>query len=123
MTDLKAYFSDEGLGTSPDLLGYEDCRKWSSDCKCSVCRTKPTDEAKSLALFEDYNHITIESTDELTTHQYFLCHYEMMSFIFRTRTWGKLLVHLWSVLPRDMLIWMKRRCTSRISRNPTSMRV
>lgn len=104
MTDLKAYYSDAGLGTSPDLLELDDCRNWSSDCKCSVCKTKTTDEAKGLALFEDYNDIAIESTDELTTHQYFLCHYEMVSFVFRTRTWGELLIHLWTVLPRAILI-------------------
>lgn len=94
MTDLKAHFSDTGLGSAPGLLGLEDCRNWSSDCKCSVCRTKTTDEAKSLALFEDYNRITIETTDELTTHQYFLCYYEIVSFVFKTRTWGKLIIYL-----------------------------
>ncbi|OTB06589.1 hypothetical protein M426DRAFT_318656 [Hypoxylon sp. CI-4A] len=95
MTDLKSYY--ESQGAKPSLLETTDCRNWTSDCKCSVCKNKNANKDKKMvSLFEDYNYIAIETQDELTTHQYFLCHYEMMSFVFRTRTWESLHVRNFS---------------------------
>ncbi len=68
MTDLKAYYAKEGVGNVPKLLNSQDCPNWSSDCKCSVYRSKTGEEAKSLALFDDYNRIAIESVESLTPH-------------------------------------------------------
>ncbi|KAI5926623.1 P-loop containing nucleoside triphosphate hydrolase protein [Camillea tinctor] len=95
MADLKSYYTNEGSG--PRLLGRADCRNWTSDCRCAVCKRKNTgSEKKVVALYEDYNMIAIETTDTLTRHQYFLCHFEMMAFVFRTRTWELLHVRHFS---------------------------
>ncbi|CAJ2501364.1 Uu.00g042170.m01.CDS01 [Anthostomella pinea] len=89
MTDLKSFYADGGY--KPNLMETADCRNWTSDCKCPACKSKTTDKDKKMvSLFEDYNYIGLETTDTLTPHQYFLCHFEMESFVFRTRTWENL---------------------------------
>ncbi|KAI1750558.1 P-loop containing nucleoside triphosphate hydrolase protein [Xylaria castorea] len=90
MADMKSYYAH--TSTKLNLMDTSDCRNWISDCKCEVCKSKMTnkkDSSKIVSLFEDYNYIAIESTTTLTPHQYFLCHFEMPAFVFKTRTWGK----------------------------------
>ncbi|KAI0600021.1 P-loop containing nucleoside triphosphate hydrolase protein [Biscogniauxia sp. FL1348] len=95
MADLKSYYAGEGI--KPTLMETADCRNWTSDCKCMVCKRKSTDKGKKMvSLFEDYNYIAIETEDTLTPHQYFLCHFEMTAFVFRTRTWEVLHVRHFS---------------------------
>ncbi|OJJ42804.1 hypothetical protein ASPZODRAFT_136934 [Penicilliopsis zonata CBS 506.65] len=85
MTDPEAYYS-EFEGKRPCLMGDNDCQKWINDCICSVCRKVETAVTREhVAPFE--NKITLESWEELTPHQYFLCPKEMPVFVFRTRTW------------------------------------
>lgn len=89
MTDMKSYY--EFTNRALNLMEQEDCRNWTSDCKCQVCRNKAAEEKESNkmpSLFADYNYIALESTSTLTPHQYFLCHFEMPAFVFKTRTWG-----------------------------------
>ncbi|KAI1372638.1 P-loop containing nucleoside triphosphate hydrolase protein [Hypoxylon crocopeplum] len=89
MADLKSYYATQG--SKPTLMETTDCRNWTSDCKCSVCKNKNANEDKKMvSLFEDYNYIAIETKEKLTPHQYFLCHFEMAAFVFRTRTWETL---------------------------------
>ncbi|KAI1383576.1 P-loop containing nucleoside triphosphate hydrolase protein [Hypoxylon trugodes] len=87
MADLKSYY-EEG-NAPPTLMNTKDCRNWTSDCKCSVCKSRNAQETTKqvVSLFEDYNWITVETTEKLTPHQYILCHYEIMAFVFKTRTW------------------------------------
>ncbi|KAI1502348.1 P-loop containing nucleoside triphosphate hydrolase protein [Biscogniauxia marginata] len=94
MADLKSYYASDGI--KPTLLETTDCRNWTSDCKCAVCKNKGTDKSNMVSLFEDYNYIAIETEDTLTQHQYFLCHFEMRAFVFRTRTWELLHVRHFS---------------------------
>jgi hypothetical protein len=89
MADLVSYYSNDEKAM-PSLMATSDCRDWSSDCTCSVCKQRKTDAPKKLkSLFEDYNIITLTHTKALTPHQYLLCPIEMPAFVFRTRTWGK----------------------------------
>ncbi|KAI1144885.1 P-loop containing nucleoside triphosphate hydrolase protein [Nemania diffusa] len=91
MTDMKSYY--EFTNRALNLMEQEDCRNWTSDCKCQVCRNKAAEEKESNkmpSLFADYNYIALESTSTLTPHQYFLCHFEMPAFVFKTRTWETL---------------------------------
>ncbi|KAI1659699.1 P-loop containing nucleoside triphosphate hydrolase protein [Daldinia decipiens] len=89
MVDLKSYY--ERYQGEVKLMDNNDCRNWNSDCKCPSCKNKNTDkEKKILALFDDYNMIGIETTETLTSHQYFLCSYEIKAFVFRTRSWESL---------------------------------
>ncbi|KAI0099050.1 P-loop containing nucleoside triphosphate hydrolase protein [Nemania sp. FL0031] len=90
MVDMKSYYSDH---PRPHLMDSKDCRKWRSDCKCEVCKSKMTDEKDSnkiVSLFEGYNNITVEGWDALPPHMYFLCYPEMPAFVFKTRTWETL---------------------------------
>ena len=92
MVDMQSYLEDPNH-ICPNLMDTADCRNWTSDCKCKVCRKRVEDEKDGVEmffLFEDYNHLAPESTYELTTHQYFLCNFEMPAFVFKTRTWGEL---------------------------------
>lgn len=92
MTDLRSYYADQG--SKVDLMDTSDCRNWISDCKCLVCKSVNTKkERKMISLFEDYSLIGIETTDTLTPHMYFLCSYDIMAFVFRTRRWGELKQH------------------------------
>ncbi|KAK5625866.1 hypothetical protein RRF57_001582 [Xylaria bambusicola] len=88
MVDMKSFYS-AGY-QEPGLMDTKDCRNWTSDCKCEVCTKKVKNEegcVKVVSLFEDYNDIAIESEDTLTTHQYFLCGFDIPAFVFKTRTW------------------------------------
>ncbi|KAI1744781.1 P-loop containing nucleoside triphosphate hydrolase protein [Xylaria scruposa] len=91
MADMKSYYAH--TSNKMRLMDTGDCRNWSSDCKCGACIRKMTNEkdsSKTVSLFEDYNCITIERTENLTPHQYFLCHFEIPAFVFKTRTWETL---------------------------------
>ncbi|KAI2776155.1 P-loop containing nucleoside triphosphate hydrolase protein [Daldinia loculata] len=95
MTDLRSYYADQG--SKVDLMDTSDCRNWISDCKCLVCKSVNTKkERKMISLFEDYSLIGIETTDTLTLHMYFLCSYDIMAFVFRTRRWECLHVRYFS---------------------------
>ncbi|KAI1122744.1 P-loop containing nucleoside triphosphate hydrolase protein [Nemania abortiva] len=88
MVDMKSYYADGDNHLR--LKATADCRNWTSDCKCEVCKSKiihEKDGSKIVSLFEDYNHIAIESRRTLTPHQYFLCYPEIPAFVFKTRTW------------------------------------
>ncbi|RYC59099.1 hypothetical protein CHU98_g7106 [Xylaria longipes] len=92
MTDMKSYYSQTLKELA--LMNTKDCRNWTSDCKCEICKIKMTKEknrSQMVSLYEDYNYIAIETQSTLTPHQYFLCHFKMPAFVFKTRTWGKLL--------------------------------
>ncbi|KAI0514731.1 P-loop containing nucleoside triphosphate hydrolase protein [Xylaria bambusicola] len=92
MVDIESFYEDT-KESEPSLMNVDDCRNWMSDCKCRVCREKlknADDYIKVVPLFEDYNYITIQTIDTLTTHQYFLCTSEMPAFVFKTRTWETL---------------------------------
>ncbi|KAI0432789.1 P-loop containing nucleoside triphosphate hydrolase protein [Xylaria sp. FL1042] len=89
MVDIKSYYTSTG-SEARLLMDTTDCRNWTSDCKCDVCKSRiinEKDSSKIVSLFEDYNYIAIETTDTLTPHEYFLCSYEMPAFVFKTRTW------------------------------------
>ncbi|KAI0551808.1 P-loop containing nucleoside triphosphate hydrolase protein [Xylaria curta] len=91
MLDMKSYYAH--TGRTMRLMNTDDCRNWTSDCKCEVCKRRMTNEkdsSKMVSLFEDYNGITIETWNTLTPHQYFLCYFEMPAFVFKTRTWETL---------------------------------
>ncbi|KAF2967481.1 hypothetical protein GQX73_g6097 [Xylaria multiplex] len=90
MVDMKFYYSDDNNVLR--LMDTADCRNWTSDCKCGVCRHKTIngeDGTKIVSRFEDYNYIAIETRRTLSPHQYFLCFPEIPAFVFKTRTWGK----------------------------------
>ncbi|KAI8950128.1 P-loop containing nucleoside triphosphate hydrolase protein [Xylaria longipes] len=92
MTDMKSYYSQTLKELA--LMNTKDCRNWTSDCKCEICKIKMTKEknrSQMVSLYEDYNYIAIETQSTLTPHQYFLCHFKMPAFVFKTRTWGKFL--------------------------------
>ncbi|KAI0448307.1 P-loop containing nucleoside triphosphate hydrolase protein [Xylaria acuta] len=91
MADMKSYYAS--TSNKLYLMDMADCRNWTSDCKCEVCKSKIADKkdgSKTTSLFEDYNHIAIETQSTLTPHQYFLCRFEMPTFVFKTRTWETL---------------------------------
>ncbi|KAI0541776.1 P-loop containing nucleoside triphosphate hydrolase protein [Xylaria digitata] len=91
MVDMKFYYSDDNNVLR--LMDTADCRNWTLDCKCSVCRNKKINEkdgSKTMSLFEDYNYIAIETRRTLSPRQYFLCFPEMPAFVFKTRTWETL---------------------------------
>lgn len=75
-----------------DFMSESDLRKKGWRCSCIVCRETRSkgDESEFQALFEDYQEIGSERwmEDELTTHQYLLCPYELLVFVFKTRSWG-----------------------------------
>ncbi|KAF2104706.1 ATPase [Rhizodiscina lignyota] len=78
---------------APRLRDRTDLRNWNSDCTCSICRQpNRKHEKKTQPLFDGYNNITLEGWDDLNPHQYLLCPLEMPAFVFRTRTWEKLVV-------------------------------
>ncbi|KAI1877844.1 uncharacterized protein JN550_000026 [Neoarthrinium moseri] len=88
MIDLAAQYMERGYDR-PVLMGDDDCRNWATDCVCSFCRQyKPTARGKPASAFSKYNYITLE--EQLTSHQYLLCQYEVMAFIFATRHWETL---------------------------------
>jgi hypothetical protein len=89
MADLDSFYTENNY-RKPELMDTSDCRNWTSDCTCTVCKENKTVVNKKIVpLFNNYNFITLEHWDELTDHQYILCPNEMHSFVFRTRTWGK----------------------------------
>ncbi|KAI0190854.1 P-loop containing nucleoside triphosphate hydrolase protein [Astrocystis sublimbata] len=91
MVDMKLYHAN--ITASPLLMDTSDCRKWTSDCTCKVCKSKVANNqgCKMVApLFDDYNNITIEDEHfTLTPHQYFLCQFEIPAFVFKTRKWER----------------------------------
>ncbi|KAI1338623.1 P-loop containing nucleoside triphosphate hydrolase protein [Xylariaceae sp. FL0016] len=86
MVDVKAYFADRGRSVL--LMSSDDCRSWTSDCRCRVCKQQTAEggNRKIVPLFYDYNDIDIEE-QTLKPHQYFLCSHEIHAYVFRTRTW------------------------------------
>lgn len=75
---------------SPGLLEDTDCRRWSSDCTCSVCQHKFLDGSRQVkSPFDDYNNIVPGERESLTRHMYLLCPYNMHGFVFKMRTWRK----------------------------------
>ncbi|KAF9891838.1 hypothetical protein FE257_003323 [Aspergillus nanangensis] len=99
MADLVSYYTHT-LSPKPILMDISDCRNWSSDCECSICKGKRAGQQRNLeSRFEDYNLLTLESNDkdlkleadcELTPHQYLLCPAEIPAYVFKTRTWETL---------------------------------
>lgn len=90
MADLETYYSGQGSDgdkEQPGLLGDGDCRRWSSDCTCSVCKSKGARRSME-SKFEDYNDIVPSRREELTRHHYLLCPDDMHSFVFKLRVWG-----------------------------------
>jgi hypothetical protein len=88
MTDLISYYAED-INRKPTLMDNSDCRNWTSSCTCSVCKVRDRDLSKEVvALFDEYNYITVQGRTRLNRRQYFLCPFEIPSFIFRTRTWG-----------------------------------
>jgi hypothetical protein len=89
MVDSNKYYT-EFPSDKPILMDVSDCRKWISDCTCTVCKEHKGREAKKLqSPFESYNHITLERWHDLKLHQYLLCPKDIRAFVFRTRNWGK----------------------------------
>ncbi|KAF2091476.1 hypothetical protein K490DRAFT_32941 [Saccharata proteae CBS 121410] len=92
MADMEAYYS-ENPRMRPELnLGsYKDTQNWVTDCTCAVCRgRKSMNKSRRNVVFEGSDNITLDLYDGLDDHQYFLCPFEIWSFIFRTRTWESL---------------------------------
>ncbi|KAJ9142057.1 ATPase (AAA) domain protein [Pleurostoma richardsiae] len=90
MADLETFFAERDWAI-PRLIGTGDCRNWTSDCTCPVCKERGVDTSQNMTpLFEEFNFITLEDWDDLSDQQYLLCPVEMMAFVFRTRTWERL---------------------------------
>ncbi|KAI1195290.1 P-loop containing nucleoside triphosphate hydrolase protein [Nemania serpens] len=89
MVDMKFYHASYRIPLA-NMVNTADCRNWTSDCNCEVCKRAITDDKgriSMISLFEDYSDIAPESRTTLTPHQYFLCHFEVPAFVFKTRTW------------------------------------
>lgn len=87
MADSKSFYAENSF-KKPNLMDGNDCRKWNSDCICTVrMNNKSVKTKKMTSLFEYYNYLTLESKSKLTNRQYLLCPNEMYGFVFRTRTW------------------------------------
>lgn len=91
MVDLETYYSQ--FQTKPDLMSDTDCRVWSSDCTCNVCKQRALERPRKVkALFDDYNDIVPKDRKDLTPHMYLLCPSSMYGFVFKLRTWRKFIL-------------------------------
>lgn len=89
MVDMESYY-ERCPEEQPNLLEDLDCRRWSSDCACSICAQRTLHSGGAVAsVFDSYNNITLESSDELTRHKYLLCPRHIPAFVFKLRKWGK----------------------------------
>jgi hypothetical protein len=90
MADVESFYA-ENPTRKPELLpDTSDCRNWISDCTCPFCKEKKIAKTKRVASsFEDYNTVSLEWSESLSTHQYLLCPNDIRAFVFRTRTWGE----------------------------------
>ncbi|KAK4227773.1 ATPase [Podospora fimiseda] len=104
MVDMEGYFMNREGYNPPNLVGSSDCRPALADGTCAYCkghaRTRVNSESGGgvktnsgiVALYQNYNDITLEDFDELTPHQYLLCPIDIQAFVFKTRKWERLFV-------------------------------
>lgn len=91
MVDLETFYAQSE--TKPDLLSDADCRVWSSDCTCNVCQRRALGSPRKVkARFDDYNYIVPSDRKTLNPHMYLLCPFSMYGFVFKLRSWRKLLL-------------------------------
>lgn len=89
MTDAVTYFKDFP-GAIPKIMNSDDLRDGTTDCSCSVCKTRKENTPAKVAIqFESYFNQTLEMTDEkLLPQQYLLFPQVIKAFVFATRSWG-----------------------------------
>lgn len=58
-------------------------------CQCAVCAAATSETLYQRVAFDDYDDINIDSTTELTEHQYFLCWSHVYAYALQDRLWGK----------------------------------
>lgn len=123
MTDLSSYHL-EVPGLRPDLMDEADLRSSTSTCRCHVCLIGNKNGKTIIRpkFIEYTGSISVETTDDLTDEDYFLCPFEIPSFVFKTRTWGEAIP---DGLQRDVAnnFMMQRSYTPNISRALISMRI
>jgi hypothetical protein len=80
---------DEDASQNVSLRG--DVETFTTDilrCSCKRCvNFFGTTEEKSK--FTGYSKINPRAAEGLTEHQYFLCHWAVMAFVFRIRRWSR----------------------------------
>lgn len=94
MVDMKDHYDETGL--TPIQMTPRDCRPNHVDGSCDYCRLlrresgKKNEEDSMVALFEDYNFITVDDADVRDDpHICVLSPVEVSAFVFKTRTWGE----------------------------------
>ncbi|KAK3994205.1 ATPase [Cladorrhinum sp. PSN332] len=101
MIDPKGYYMNREGDAPPSFIGSSDCRPSLADGTCAFCKDHAKIRTNSeggaakngiVALYGDYNDITLEDYDQLTVHQYLLCPIEIQGFVFKTRKWERLFV-------------------------------
>lgn len=89
MADIETFYAHT-QANRPKLLGDNDCRKFYSDCTCSVCQKKRVaGEGDVQSIFDKYIRIVPSETYKLSRHMYLLCPSEIPAFIFKWRVWRK----------------------------------
>lgn len=89
MTDPVTYFTDFPKEI-PVAMNGDDLRDGTSDCSCSVCKSRKEDTpAKVETQFESYFYQTLEmKIEKLLPQQYLLFPHVIRAFVFATRSWG-----------------------------------
>ena len=91
MVDSETYYKSESPHLTPKIGNVPNGVPMGvSQCLCSVCLKYNTGASKrKTSIFDGYNDIYPERTDELTAHQYLICSAFVMAFITEARCWGK----------------------------------
>lgn len=58
-------------------------------CACSLCEDQIYQHAVNPK-FTAYSRFNPLDVEELTEHQYFICHMQVQAFVFKLRKWGEL---------------------------------
>lgn len=98
MIDTDGYFQ-QSTYSRPSLMDMKsDSRNWVSDCTCSICKVRrEAGTENSAAAFEDYTIYPKNAGEldrELPDDVYLLLPGAVQAYVFRTRTWGNLLLQL-----------------------------
>lgn len=87
MSDLETFYATN-QANPPTLLEDNDCRKFYSDCTCSVCQERAVaGKGDVKSVFKDYNNIVPREIDQLSRHMYLLCPSQILAYVFKLRSW------------------------------------
>lgn len=91
MVDSEVYYTEVTTGDKPSLGEVDDAPAHGvSECLCLVClKSKPRGIRPRTSRYSTYEDLFPETTELLTSHQYFLCPRSVCAYIFKSRTWGK----------------------------------